>query len=135
MRDDDDRIRDEFNPGASWYQREKAKKLLDEAGSNLSHFLEKRDLGADFRRAELKGRPLAGSTPILFGLTAHNPEDGHVVLSASPLPEISLAEICYSSPRGNQVLIGRLQASTPGRRAEDRRGDKVMISVARFFPG
>ena len=130
---DDDWIRDEFNPGASREQRESAEKLLDEAGSHLDRFLEKRDLGADFRRAQLQGKPRQRAIPVLMAQQPSASRGDHIGLSEIPLPDIRFAEIHYRTPGGIATLLGRIEASVPGRRADDHRGDKL-ISVAHFHP-
>lgn len=130
---DEDRIHDEFNPGASREQRHRAEDLLLEQGSTLAQFFEKRNLSEDFRRAELHGRPLERATHVLIALHPSKGKTHHVVLSELPLPDIRFAEISYRTPLGAETLLGSIEASVPGRRTEDQRGDKL-ISVSHFRP-
>lgn len=130
---DKDRIHDEFNPGASREQRDRAEDLLLEQGSTLAQFFEKRNLAEDFRRAELHGRPLERPTHVLIALHPSEGKNFHIVLSERPLPDIRFAEVRYRSPIGTKTILGSIEASVPGRRAEDQHGAKL-ISVAHFRP-
>ncbi|PKL96344.1 MAG: hypothetical protein CVV18_02050 [Gammaproteobacteria bacterium HGW-Gammaproteobacteria-8] len=130
---DDDRIHDEFNPGASKDQRERAEGLLQEKGSALAQFFEKRNLSEDFRRCELRGKPLERPVHVLLALHPSKGQRHHIVLSEVNLPEIRFAEISYRTPLGAETLLGSIEASLPGRRTEDHRGDKL-ISVTHFLP-
>jgi len=126
-------IHDEFNPGASREQRDRAEQLLLETGSTLARFFEKRNLSEDFRRAERQGRPLDRPLHVLIALHPSEGRKHHVVLSEIPLPDIRFAEIRYRTPLGAETLLGSIEASAPGRRNEDHQGGKL-ISVAPFRP-
>ncbi|GAB4168805.1 MAG: hypothetical protein Kow0020_02250 [Wenzhouxiangellaceae bacterium] len=135
MRDKDEKgiERDEYDPGVSPEQRQKAEQVLKELGSRLTAFFEKRNLGEDYRHAELSGAPL--TSPVAVLVSRHNAFDGdHIVLTETELPEIPIATIRYKGPGGEVRLYGRLTASHPGQRADDVREDGKRISVARFTP-
>lgn len=121
---------DIFNPGVSSEQRRRASELLGDRG--LDMFIEQRALDSEFRTGVLKGPD--GSDPVKIAVSPRlDDETGErVVLCAHPL--LAMDKVHITSRRAGQdvKLVGRLGASRPGRRKEDRHKD-WQLHIARFF--
>ena len=121
---------DIFNPGVSSEQRRRASEMLH--GSGMDMFIEQRSLDADFRTGTLNGPD--GSDPVKIAVSPRlDDETGErVVLCARPL--LAMDKVRISSRRAGQELRleGRLTASRPGRRKEDRH-ENWQLHVARFY--
>ncbi len=118
---------DRYDPGITREQVRRAEELLD--GLSFGTFIERRDLGDTFRSALLI--PLDRSPPLEVAITRLQGEDlkDRAVVYSAPLPNMHV-QLVFDRAGERVELIGRLEASHPGRRESDA-GNAT--HVARFY--
>jgi hypothetical protein len=129
---DDDKYKDQFNPGVTEEQIRNAERML--GGLDLPTFVEKRDLGKDYHAGVLR-RIDARSQPVEVML-ATSPIEGerrHVLLSRDALPDMGQVEISIRRMGQVKTVTGSVQEGHEGRRSEDKLdGDRLQVSF--FHP-
>jgi len=128
---DEDKFHDEFKPGLSKDNRDRADQLLDNL--RIPPHFEKRNIAEDFRNGWVNHRRLDKPVQVLL---SRNPVDGekyHVVYSVKPLPEVRDAEISIRRMNQAAIVIGRIEFSHEGKRAEDQT-EHGPVLVSRFYP-
>lgn len=124
-----DKKDDRYDPGITPEQIRRAEQMLGDL--SYGTFIERRDLGDAFRSGLLI--PLDGSSPIEVGVSRLQSEElrDRAVIYSAPLANMH-AQLVFDRAGERVKLIGRLEASHPGRREGDA-GNGEPTHVARFY--
>lgn len=120
---------DRYDPGITAEQIRRAEEMLGDL--SYGTFIERRDLGNTFRSGLLI--PLDGSSPLEVAVSRLQSEElrDRAVLYSEPL-ETMHAQLVFNRAGERVKLMGRLEASHPGRRDGDG-GNGDPTHVARFY--
>ncbi|MGK7296554.1 MAG: hypothetical protein ACNS61_12130 [Candidatus Wenzhouxiangella sp. M2_3B_020] len=129
---DDDKFKDQFNPGVTEEQIRNAERML--GGLDLPTFVEKRDLGKDYRAGVLRRIGTRGEpVEVMLATSPIEGERRHVLLSRHALPPMGQVEISIRRMGQIHTLTGSVEEGHQGRRAEDKLdGDTLHVSF--FHP-
>lgn len=129
---DDDKYKDQFNPGVTEEQIRNAERML--GGLDLPTFVEKRDLGTDYRAGVLQRVGVAGEpVDVMLAASPIEGEQRYVLLSRHALPDMNQVEISIRRMGQVRTVAGSVEEGHKGRRAEDKLdGDTLHVSF--FHP-